>query len=78
MSWLLVLFLTCNAVLASQEKDRAPSQCLMTVTVGSKPSDADAWLPSVDAVVSLLKTLARVVSWSFCLRRPSLSGVSPR
>ncbi|CAN0035179.1 unnamed protein product, partial [Laminaria digitata] len=34
----------------------------LTVTVGSKPSDASAWLPGVDAVVSLLRTLARMVS----------------
>lgn len=39
----------------------------MSVTVGRKPSDADAWLPSVDAVVSLLRTLARVVSLSLLL-----------
>ena len=35
---------------------------MLTVTVGCKPSDADAWLPSVDAVVSLLRSLVRMVS----------------
>eukprot|EP00904_Undaria_pinnatifida_P002011 jgi/Undpi1/11810/HiC_scaffold_4.g01509.m1 len=39
-------------------KPRYPS--FLTVTVGSKPSDASAWLPGVDAVVSLLRTLARM------------------
>ncbi|CAB1119784.1 GT20 [Ectocarpus sp. CCAP 1310/34] len=39
-----------------------PQTHLFTVTVGSKPSDADAWLPGVSAVVSLLRILGRVTS----------------
>lgn len=45
-----------------RHRQRAGESRLLTVTVGSKPSDAAAWLPGVDAVVSLLRTLARVVS----------------
>lgn len=41
---------------AKQTRERG----LFTVTVGSKPSDADAWLPGVDAVVSLLRSLTKV------------------
>lgn len=44
--------------LTSASNEKRP-QSLLTVTVGSKPSDADAWLPGVDAVISLLRTLAR-------------------
>jgi len=45
-----------------QQQQQQQQAYLLTVTVGSKPSDADAWLPGVDAVVSLLRTLGRVVS----------------
>ncbi|CAM9621887.1 unnamed protein product [Ectocarpus sp. 6 AP-2014] len=45
-----------------QQQQQQPQTHLFTVTVGSKPSDADAWLPGVPAVVSLLRILGRVTS----------------
>ncbi|CAM9390844.1 unnamed protein product, partial [Ectocarpus sp. 8 AP-2014] len=47
---------------AMQQQQQQPQTHLFTVTVGSKPSDADAWLPGVSAVVSLLRILGRVTS----------------
>lgn len=51
---------------AMQQQQQQPQTHLFTVTVGSKPSDADAWLPGVSAVVSLLRILGRVVSCCCC------------
>lgn len=48
--------------LTPKSGEQSPKPCVLTVTVGCKPSDADAWLPGVDAVISLLRTLARTVS----------------
>ncbi|CAN0153793.1 unnamed protein product [Pylaiella littoralis] len=45
-----------------QQQQKQQQAYFLTVTVGSKPSDADAWLPGVDDVVSLLRTLGRVTS----------------
>ncbi|CAM9826529.1 unnamed protein product [Scytosiphon promiscuus] len=44
------------------QQEQQQESHLLTVTVGSKPSDADAWLPGVDAVVSLLRVLGRMTS----------------
>ncbi|CAM9119306.1 unnamed protein product [Ectocarpus fasciculatus] len=51
-----------HQAIQQQHQQQQPQTHLLTVTVGSKPSDADAWLPGVSAVVSLLRTLGRVTS----------------
>eukprot|EP00903_Cladosiphon_okamuranus_P018856 g17344.t1 len=56
-----------------QQQQRQQRSYILTVTVGSKPSDADAWLPGVDAVVSLLRALRRVTSRHGTTQRSKLA-----
>lgn len=57
-----MLPMTSTSSTVMQQSSMKKVSSLLTVTVGCKPSDADAWVPSVGAVVSLLRSLVRVVS----------------